>query len=168
MRTQRMYGPWWKVAPSAPHILHRTPSAFLSEDFVGEYWCRVRKGTGSQSVVICVGKYPGGESQQQVFWVLLKQLVMRAACGYWLSGVLCTPVLAKLRLCIYGYWGTAKLCLYSSLGWTTKQLHSLILPWKREETRRHVREDKTNPPPPRIDDTPQGAIGGECLGKTPH
>ena len=27
---------------------------------------RVRKGTGSQSVVVCVGKYPGGQSQQPV------------------------------------------------------------------------------------------------------
>ena len=26
----------------------------------------VRKGTGSQSVVVCTGKYPGGKSQQQV------------------------------------------------------------------------------------------------------
>ncbi len=26
--------------------------------------CRVRKGTGSQSVVVCVAKYPGGESRQ--------------------------------------------------------------------------------------------------------
>ena len=29
--------------------------------------CRVRKGTGSQSVVVCVAKYPGGKSWQ---WVL--------------------------------------------------------------------------------------------------
>ncbi len=29
--------------------------------------CRVRKGTGSQSVVVCGGKYPAGKSQQ---WVL--------------------------------------------------------------------------------------------------
>ena len=28
--------------------------------------CRVRKGMGSQSVVVCVGKYPEGKSQQQV------------------------------------------------------------------------------------------------------
>ena len=28
--------------------------------------CRVGEGTGSQSVVVCVAKYPGGESQRQV------------------------------------------------------------------------------------------------------
>ena len=27
-------------------------------------YCRVRKGTGSQSVVVCVSTYPGGESRQ--------------------------------------------------------------------------------------------------------
>ncbi len=29
-------------------------------------YCRVRKDTGSQSVVVCVAKYSRGESQQQV------------------------------------------------------------------------------------------------------
>ena len=30
------------------------------------YFCRVRKGTGSQSVAVCVAKYPEGESWQRV------------------------------------------------------------------------------------------------------
>ena len=28
----------------------------------------VRKGSGSQSMVICVGKYPGGQSRKWVLW----------------------------------------------------------------------------------------------------
>ena len=34
---------------------------------------------------------------------------------YWQSGVLCIPGLAVLRVCVYGFLGTAKPCLYSLL-----------------------------------------------------
>ena len=42
------------------------------------HWCRVRKGMGSQSVVICVGKYPGGRGKRRQ-WVLLG---LAKAVGY--------------------------------------------------------------------------------------
>ena len=40
---------------------HKAPVTALYLDKVSQ-WCRVRKGTGSQSVVVCVAKYPGGKS----------------------------------------------------------------------------------------------------------
>ena len=58
--------------------------------------CRVLKGTGSQSVVVCGAKYPGSESWQQVLWRLAK--AVRYAPSYWLSGALCIPGLAILRV----------------------------------------------------------------------
>ena len=36
---------------------------------------------GSQSVVVCVAKYPGGKSYSRFHRVLLKLLVMHAATG---------------------------------------------------------------------------------------
>ena len=36
--------------------------------------CQVHEGIGSQSLVICAGKYSGGESGQRVYRVLLKLL----------------------------------------------------------------------------------------------
>ena len=73
-------------------------------------WCRVRKGTGSQSVVVCVAKYPEGERWQQG-----SANAVGNAHSYWLSGVLCTSGLAVLRVYVYRAWGTTLACSYSSL-----------------------------------------------------
>ncbi len=54
--------------------------------------CRVCKGMGSLLVVVCVGKYPGGESDSRFYRVLLKLLVMQVATGS--QG--CSVLLAKL------------------------------------------------------------------------
>ena len=62
--------------------------------------CPVCKGTGSQLVMVCVGKYPGGQSQQWVLWSPTK--AVGYARSYW-SGVLCTPDLAVLRVRVYGF-----------------------------------------------------------------
>ena len=75
--------------------------------------CTVRKGTGSQSVVICVCKYPG-KSWQQFYKVLLKLLVMPTAIGSSQRYSIATPSLIVLRVCVFRHSGMAKLCLYSS------------------------------------------------------
>ena len=54
-------------------------------------YCGVRKGTGRQSVVVCAGKYPGGKGPGKAVGYVH---------SYWQSGVLCTPALAVLRVCV--------------------------------------------------------------------
>ncbi len=64
-------------------------------DVFSQEECRVRKGTRSQSVVVCEGE---ARTDSRVF-----------LGSYWQSGVLCTP-----KVYVYGLIGTAKPCLYSS------------------------------------------------------
>ncbi len=65
------------------------------------------QGTGSQLVlVVCVGKYPGGQSWQWVLWG--PATAVSYECSYWLSVVLCTPGPAVLRVCMYGDLGYGK------------------------------------------------------------
>ncbi len=45
------------------HFIVHWAVVFISEVFVGPL-CPIHKGTGRQSVVVCVGKYPGGKSWQ--------------------------------------------------------------------------------------------------------
>ncbi len=105
-----------------PHLLF-TPdrSCFTCVIFTCKYkqaktsTCRVRKGTGSQSVVVCVGKYPRGKYPKAVGY----------ARSYWQSGVLCTPGLAVLRVCVYRFQGAAKPCLYWSNITKQEQLSAL-------------------------------------------
>lgn len=60
--------------------------------------CRV-----CQSTVVCAGKNPGGESWQWVLWGPVKAAWYTH--HYWQSGVYCTPILAVLRVPMYGSSG---------------------------------------------------------------
>ena len=92
--------PWYFLLSSTHTLSSRTAE-------------QVHKGMGSQSVVVCVGKYPGGKSHSRFYRVLLKLQGMHSATG---SKGLCTLRLALLRVRIH-VWvlGMIKPCLYSSL-----------------------------------------------------
>ncbi len=53
---------WWNLV-----IDHLRGWPTKDEVGSGLLYCGVRKGMGSQSVVVCLAKYPGSKSQQ---WVL--------------------------------------------------------------------------------------------------
>ena len=62
--------------------------------------CRVREVIGSQSLVICEGKYSGGRANSRVLYGPAK--AVRYGQRIQFQGyILCTPVLFVLGLCSY-------------------------------------------------------------------
>ena len=76
-------GPW-RCDSHRP--FHFQPRGLKSGTFIvsSQHHCRVREGIGSQSLVICAGKYSGGQSQQRVLYSPDK--AVKYALPIWIQG----------------------------------------------------------------------------------